>query len=308
MHTLAITGATGFLGQHLISECISQGSFNLRLLVRNRSAFKHFSSEKITICEGDLLKPKSLKGFLKPDITLLHLAYMNNSHEENIEATINLIKAVKQIYVKRVVYCSTAVVVGSTAKGIVTEATTPKPKGIYQQTKYKIEKMLLDELPPDIELAILRPTEIIGPGGQGLRSMIKRIRNGSSYKNFIYHCILKYRQFNYVSVYNVVAALILLAVTPIIQNGEIYNISDDDDVDNNYAAVEKIINSNLKYKREYSFDIGMPRFLLSFLFNLIPRVSPPNRVYSHSKIVSLGYKKVTTLNSIVSEIILQEGR
>ncbi len=307
MHTLAITGATGFLGRHLVSECILQDRFRLRLLMRNYNALEHLLSDKVTICEGDLLKPESLTDFLQPDTTLIHLAYMNNAGNANIEAVLNLIKAVKQSGVRRVVHCSTAVVIGFHAKGVVTEETMPAPKGEYQLTKYRIEETLRAELQPSVELAILRPTEIIGPGGQGLHTMIKRLHNESPFKKFIYHCILKSRHFNYVSVYNVVAALILLASSPIVQMGDIYNVSDDDDADNNYAAVEKIINASLNYKHEYFFDIGLPKSSLYLLFKLLPRLSPPNRVYSYSKISSLGYRKVTTLRSAISEIVSWEA-
>jgi len=307
MHTLAITGATGFLGQHLVSECISQGHFKLRLLLRDRKTFKHLSSDTVTIFEGDLMSPESLNGFLQPNSTLIHLAYLSKSGDANIRVISNLIEAAKQSSVKRVVYCSTAVVIGFNAKGVVTESTMPAPKGEYQQTKYRIEEILRAELPPNVELAILRPTDIIGPGGQGLQGMIKRLRYERSYKNIIYHSILKSRRFNYVSVYNVVAALILLATTPIKQIGDIYNISDDDDIDNNYAAVEKIIYSNLKYQHEYFFDIGLPRPFLSLLFKLMPSHSPPNRIYSNSKVCSLGYRKVVTLHSAISEIVSLEA-
>lgn len=306
MHTLAITGATGFLGRHLVSECISQGRFKLRLLTRDRNAFEYVSSDKVNILEGDMLKPESLKDFLQPDSTLIHLAFIDNDWNANIEAVFNLTKAVKQSGVKRVVHCSTAEVIGFHAKGVVTEETMPAPKGEYQKTKYRVEEILHTELLPNVELAILRPTEIIGPGGQGLQKMIKRLRNERSYKNYLYHCIFKSRRFNYVNVYNIVAALILLASTPIIQMGEIYNVSDDDDPDNNYAAVEKIIQSSLNYKHEYSFDIGLSRSFLSLLFKILPNKSPPNRVYSHSKISSLGYRKVTTLHSTILEIVSGE--
>lgn len=306
MHTLAITGATGFLGRHLVSECILQNCFKLRLLTRNRNAFEYLSSDKVTVCEGDLFNSKSLKDFLQPDSTLIHLAYMNNAKCANIEATFNLIKAIKQSCVKRVVHCSTAVVVGFHKKGVITEETKPVPKGEYQQTKYRIEEIMRTGLSPGIELAILRPTEIIGPGGQGLRSMIKRLRDGGSCKIFLYHCILKYRRFNYVSVYNVVAALILLVSSPIMQTGEIYNISDDDDVNNNYASVEKIISSRLNFKHKYAFDIGLPRFFLAFLFKLRPNLSSPNCAYLHFKISSLGYKRVIELQSAISEIVSYE--
>lgn len=308
MHTLAITGASGFLGRHLVAECLSRGYFKLRLLTRNKNACQYLLSDKVTLCEGDLLRPESLKGFLQPNSTLVHLAYLDNAGvAANIQATLNLMEAVKQARLKRVVHCSTAVVIGFDAKGVVTENTLPKPKGEYQQTKYRIEEMLRAELSSNIEFAILRPTEIIGPGGQGLQGMIKRLRNEKKYKNFIYHCILRSRRFNYVSVYNVVAALILLASTPVNQKGEIYNISDDKDSDNNYALVEKIITSSLNRPQGYPFEIGLPPFFLSVLFKLLPNHAPPNRVYSYSKISSLGYRRVITLKSAISEIVSLEA-
>jgi nucleoside-diphosphate-sugar epimerase len=307
MPTLAITGATGFLGRHLVSECILQDRFKLRLLTRHPYEIGHLSSNKVAICEGDLLKPESFRDFLQPDSTLMHLAFKGNAWNANIEAIYNLIKAVKQSGVKRVVHCSTALVIGFRANGVVTEETRPAPKGEYQETKYQIENILLAELPPSVELAILRPTEIIGPGGQGLQSLVKRLQNGGSYKTLFYHFILKSRLLNYVSVYNVVAALILLATSPIKQMSEIYNISDDDDADNNYAAVERIINSSLDQKHANSFDIGLPRSFLSLLFKLLPSLSPPNRVYSHSKIASMGYRKVVTLQAAIYEIVSGEA-
>jgi nucleoside-diphosphate-sugar epimerase len=303
MHTLAITGATGFLGRHLVSKCISQGSFKIRLLMRDCKAFEHLSCNIVTICKGDLLKTGSLKNLLQPDCKLIHLAYIDDNRNANIEAVVNLIKAVKQSGVRRVVHCSSVEVIGFDAKGVVTEETMPAPQGEYQETKYQIEEILRSELTPSVELAILRPTEIIGVGGRGLQKMINRLRKQRSYKNLLYHCILKYRRFNYVSVHNVVAALILLASTPIPQMGEVYNVSDDDDADNNYAAVEKIIKSSLRYENDYFFDVGLPRSLLALLFRILPSTSPPNRVYTNDKISSLGYKKMTTLHSAISEIV-----
>ena len=49
--------------------------------------------------------------------------------------------------------------------------------------------------------------------------------------------------------------------------------------------------------------VGLPKDFLSLLFKLLPSLSPSNRVYSHDKISSLGYRKVTTLRSAISEIV-----
>lgn len=302
MQTIAITGATGFLGRHLIAKCLSHGGFNIRVLTRNADKIKDVSSNSVRVYEGNLLKPDSLVDFLKGDITLINLAYIKNDLNSNIEATHNLVDAVMRASVKRMIHCSTAVVVGPKARGVITEDVTPEPRGDYQQIKFKIEKMLLDELAQKVELAILRPTEIIGPGGEGLRTMIDRLNNDGALKRFVYHSLLKNRRFNYVSVYNVVAALVLLASTKTALIGEIYNVSDDDD-ENSYGAVEKIICSGLNIRCGYPFDIGLPRTFLSYIFRLMPNCSSPDLVYSCDKLRSLGYKKTVTLRSAVAEMV-----
>jgi nucleoside-diphosphate-sugar epimerase len=306
MQALAITGSTGFLGRHLVTECLARGGFSLKLLARGKEGLPILPKDRVTICRGDLHLPESLSDFLEPGITLVNLAYARGNNDGNIRATENLIEAIRQSGVKRVVHCSTALVVGFKPKGVITENTLACPKGTYQVTKYRIEQMLRSELPPDTELAILRPTEVIGPGGLGLRWFINRLRYGSFYRNFIYHCILKHRRFNYVSVNNVVAALILLANTDSKQTNALYNISDDDDIDNNYDSVEKIISSNLALPFGYPVDIGLPPALLSLLLRLIPGHSPPDRVYSYDRISALGYEKAVSLRRTISEMVLQE--
>lgn len=303
MHTVAITGATGFLGRHLLAGCLDQAGFALRLLTRDPAALGHLCSDRVTLCQGDLLQPETLQGFLQPGCTLVHLAYLRGAPDANIDAVRFLAEAAKGARVKRVVHCSTAVVVGFSAGGTVTEETAPAPADTYQQAKYEIEQILRATLPAAIELAILRPTEIIGPGGQGLQQMIDRLDNEKWYVRSLYHRVLKSRRFNYVSVHNVVAALILLVSSPVPQMREIYNISDDDDPDNYYAAVEQIVHSSLGISREYHLDFGLPRPLLALLFKLLPGLAPPHRIYSRAKLDRLGYMRVVTLREAISEVV-----
>ncbi len=301
---LAITGAGGFLGRHLVAECIKQNVFSLRLLTRNKDNFKNLSDNSVVICEGDLLKHESLSTLLMSDITLIHLAYINSNEEANIKATENLVETAKRLGVKRVVHCSSSVVVGFSANGLITENTLPEPKGGYQNSKYKIEKILLEHLAPSVELAILRPTEIIGTEGVALKSMIHRISNEGLIKNYLYNLILKERRFNYVAVSNVVSALILLATTTVKQEGEVYIISDDDDEENNYQSVYNILKIYIKGNQLSNSNIGLSRNLLSLIFKLMPTHSPPNRIYSYSKIYNLGYRKTTTLRQAITDLIL----
>jgi nucleoside-diphosphate-sugar epimerase len=259
------------------------------------------------VCEGDLLNAATLDGFLQRDATLIHLAYLQGGSDANLEAARNVARAALRSETKRVVHCSTAVVVGFGMSGVITENTEATPKGEYQRTKYAIEEVLRRELTPLVELAILRPTEIIGAGGSGIRQMVARLVGGPRYLNMIYRMMLKSRRFNYVCVNNVVAALMLLAFSVVNQRGEIYNISDDDDVDNNYAAVEEIVAGALNGGRSQRlFDIALPSSVLARVLKLLPGSAPPDRVYSSSKIKSLGYKKVTTLRSTILDVVAYE--
>jgi nucleoside-diphosphate-sugar epimerase len=277
------------------------------LLTRDSAALRHLSNDRVTVCEGDLLKPSTLDGFLLPGSTLIHLAYLHRGRDANIEAAVNIARAALRSGVKRVVHCSSAVVVGFDARGVVTEDTAASPKGEYQETKYAIEQIFRRELLPYVELAILRPTEIIGAGGLGLRRMIQRLVDRPRPINAIYRVMLKARRFNYVSVQNVVAALMVLASSPLNQKADVYYISDDDDPDNNYAAVEEIINCALDVRpRHRSLDIGLPPSALSLLFKLLPGSAPPDRLYSNFKIKTLGYRKVTTLRSAILDVIAYE--
>ncbi len=83
-------------------------------------------------------------------------------------------------------------------------------------------------------------------------------------------------------------------------------ISDDDDPDNNYESVEKIINSILQIKYNYHINYGLSKNLLSFLFRLLPNHSLPNRTYSCAKISNLGYRKVISLRTAISDLVTWE--
>lgn len=306
MQSLAITGASGFLGRHLTAEGVREGRFHLRLLTRARAALSDLRNDAVTICEGDLLQPESLNDFLHPGSTLIHLAYIHGDKGANLRATENLIEAARRARVARVVYCSTAVVVGFATRGTISEQTPARPENDYQRTKYAIEGMLRDQLVPDVDVAILRPTEIFGPGGTGLKPMIRRLRGGSPFKNCVYRFLLRSRRFNYVSVYNVVAALILLVTTPVRQTGEVYFISDDDDPDNNYASVEQIIRAALGHRPGHCPDVGLSPALLPLLFKFLQGHSTPNRVYSHDKISALGYRRRMPLRQAIEQLVASQ--
>lgn len=307
MPALAITGATGFLGRALVAECRSRRDIRLKVLVRNASvAADLWGREGVVVCEGDLRDADTLQRFLAAGDTVIHLAYLKEGRNENETAVRNLAGASLAAGVRRVVHCGTASVIGPRRRGVVSEATVPEPKGEYESTKLALEGLFQNLLVPRGELAILRPTEVIGPGGAGLRWMIDRLRTQPLSVNAAYRMLLGARRFNYVCVRNVVAALLLLAEAPLAANGEVFNVSDDDDPDNNYASVEELIRDALHLGRLSPTRLWLPLPVLSQLFRLLPDHAPPDRVYADSKIRQLGYRRVTRLRDTIQELVAFE--
>lgn len=303
MDTLAITGGTGFLGRHLVKECLVQGKHQLKLLARCQSGLPFRQGRLISVTIGNLLQPDTLTAFCTPGCILIHLAFMKHDIRSNLMATRNLIAAANAAPVRRVIHCSTATVVGHPSTRTINEDTEPRPRGIYQTTKYRIEQMLVGELDPSIELAILRPTEIFGAGGSGLTSLIHRIEFDSGFKNWLFGFMLGRRRFNYIHVRNVVEAIILLATTPYLARGQVYIISDDDEPCNNYASTEAVIRECLGRRPRHFSRVALPPFMLKMLFKVLRKGSRPDLCYDHQKISELGYRRKVAIAQGIAEVI-----
>jgi nucleoside-diphosphate-sugar epimerase len=113
------------------------------------------------------------------------------------------------------------------------------------------------------------------------------------------------RRFNFVSVRNVVSALLHVAGAPLGTNGDVFIVADDDDPDNDYRSVETLIRTGLG---EPAASIGrvLPLPLLSLLFRPFPDRAAPDQVYSAAKLRRLAYRKATTLRDTIGEIVAFE--
>ncbi len=304
--TVVITGATGFVGRALVAECLSRGDMSVRVIVRNAAAAsEQWAGQEVEVVQGDLHDAAALDRAVQGASTLVHLVYLHGGAEANLPVVRSLAEASQRAGVRRIVHCSTAAVIGPGASGAIREETPAQPRGEYQVAKLAVEGELKKDVPRWGELAILRPTEIVGPGGEGLRQMIQRLRTDGWPMNEARRVIFGARRFNYVCIRNVVAGLLLLAESPLAQNGEVFYLSDDDDPENNYASVEGRILEAMGRRRSISGPT-LPRSVLSLAYRMFPERAPPNRTYSTSKIRQLGYREVTSLSATINEVVAFE--
>jgi nucleoside-diphosphate-sugar epimerase len=289
---IAVTGATGFIGRHLVDLLVARGDAAIRVLVRDSDAIARtgFRGE---VMEGDMRNPAAFARILEEGCTWVNMAHLDlPSVTDQINVMASLLEVCRQKRIKRLVHCSTAVVAGNISDDVVTEATECRPASDYEITKLAIERLLLREIDHGIETAILRPTAVFGPGGMNLVKLAENLLRQPRAVNYARSCLQGRRRMNLVHVDNVVAALAFLIDAPCDSGGEIYIVSDDESPLNNYRDVEQRLARGLGIPYYPLPPIAMPRAALSLALRVIGRTNTnPGRLYDGSKLLQAGFRK-----------------
>ncbi|RJQ25926.1 NAD(P)-dependent oxidoreductase [Candidatus Parcubacteria bacterium] len=299
-----VFGAAGFIGQHLIREVDSDMISPVTRRLKKRIPADH---KDRTWLVADLLNPHSIEQILTPGSIVINLAYSgSSSSEDNITMVENLVQACRRAHVSKLVHCSTAVVVGENPSPTVSEDTKCLPVTPYEKTKYQIESLLLDAANDDLKIYILRPTAVIGPGGQNLKKLLWATKAGNSVMNYIRSSLFGNRNLNLVAVKDVVGALMHLSKLSSFHSG-VYICSADDDPDNRYDKVEAIMRELLEKQKRIK-----PTPLPKQILKLILRVSRSgagrfaNRNYSSEKLFHTGFQRSESVAQAVREFVLSE--
>ena len=291
METIAITGASGFVGQHLMTTLMNHSDCHLRVLVRGNQYPRIFYSNRVEVIKGDLTREDQLYEFITPGSIVVNLAYLSsNSLSQNLLGARNLMSVCRQSKIKRLIHCSTAAVAGRAKDTIVTEETHCKPLNEYEVTKFEIENELMRGYEKKFELVIIRPTAIYGPGVKNLMKLANELTRGNNFLSYLRSSLFNCRKMNLVSIENVTQAIRYLAFVRNSIDGEVFIISDDEQPMNNYRDVEKCLRRSLNVK-DFSIPIiPLPQTFLSTALAALKRSNVnPSRVYSSEKIKLLGF-------------------
>jgi UDP-glucose 4-epimerase len=167
---VALTGATGFIGQYLLRELPRRG-YRLRVLLRRPSSVPLDCASALI---GDLAQPYNMTEALADVDAVIHSAgvaqTMSGTPEDdyrllNTEATLRLARAAQRAGVKRFVFLSSIrAQSGPIAAGVVTEDLEPKPTDAYGRSKLAAEQGLAETA---LDWVALRLALVYGPGVQG---------------------------------------------------------------------------------------------------------------------------------------------
>jgi len=295
MKTIAITGASGFIGRHLVTKLLKKGGTRIKVLSRSvhAQATRVIFPPEVEVFVGDLLDPISLYGFFESGCTVINLVYLRREGEAgNLASIDNLIDACNSARVSRLIHCSTVDVVGRTPDQRVVETSVCYPVTGYAITKLKVEGALLNAEQVCFDVTILRPTAVFGPGGENLKKLSKDLRHGNSLMNTLKACLFGRRRMNLVYIDNVTTAILFLVNYDCALRREIFIISDDDEPSNNFASIEMAIIKGLRLPNSVLRHIHFPALFLSIILRFIGKNNVnPNCNYDSAKLCSLGYRR-----------------
>lgn len=302
MKSIAIVGGAGFIGRNLVDYLLENSNHNIRLLSYRNKLLKFRDLERVTVVDGDLFDKQTLIELIKPDSIVINLVYLGRrSALDNVNAVQNLVKLCVDIGIKRLIHCSTAVVVGRVREKLIDEDVQCNPASEYEKTKLEIEELLLSRSRNLFELVVLRPTAVFGPHGKNLVKLADDLSKRSSFVNYLKSCLYNNRRMNLVCVSNVVSAIAFLVDAKEEVDRQTYIISDDEYEKNNYRDLELFLKKRIGQR-----DYVLPRIVIppAFLLVLLRILGKSNydlfRHYDSNKLEKLGYKKTATFEEGLS--------
>jgi dihydroflavonol-4-reductase len=167
-----VTGATGFIGTHLVRNLVYKGR-SVRCLIRRNSNKKKLESVPVELFYGDLLDKQSLEQATRGIDIIYHLAgevfscSKRRYYEVNLGGLNNLLAACLKNSVGKIIHFSSNACVGPNPdkKSPVNENTPCRPIVPYGKSKLEGEhaiKRFSEKF--GLPVVIIRPTVVYGPG------------------------------------------------------------------------------------------------------------------------------------------------
>ncbi len=170
---ILITGATGYIGSLLTVKLADTGE-DIRILCRSIPALPEFQRQNIRFIKGDITDPASLEKAMDGVQQVYHMAAYARLwakdpaifRQINVDGTRNVMEAAANAGVEKIVYTSTAGVIGP-SNGQPMRESDARITGFfneYEETKTAAEKIALDFARGKMQVSIVNPARVYGPG------------------------------------------------------------------------------------------------------------------------------------------------
>ena len=188
---LLVTGATGFLGRHVVAAAKGAG-WRVRVLARATSNLGPIAGLYDEVHTGDVTDAASLRDSCDGVTAVVHCACAVASTFDagraadaafmavNAEGTANLADEVMKVPGLRFVQVSSTAAMGAPQTAVVGPDSPCQPKTPYQRSKRAAELLLLERAERGLNVVIVRTCVIAGPGKERseLLKMFKLVKAG----------------------------------------------------------------------------------------------------------------------------------
>lgn len=257
-----ITGASGFVGYHLIQAAVAQ-NFEVYAAVRRSSKVDHLKSLPVQFTYPELASVKELENdFIANKYNyIVHAAGTTKARTKeeydtvNAGYTKNLAEAVQRsgLELEKFVLVSSLAAVGPQS-GINEDKIKPSPVTSYGKSKLKAEEYLSAF---DLPTIVIRPTAVYGPRERDILIMLKAISQG-----FELYIGNGSQQLSFIHVTDLASVIVKLLESPFVK--KTYNLTDGDAYDR-YALGN--ITKNVLGKRtvRMHLPVGVVKMLAGIL-------------------------------------------
>lgn len=178
-----MTGATGFVGSHLV-DALQSRSARFRVLARASSDTRRARAAGAEVVIADQTDAAAIEAALADVTVVFHLAAATRAPNEgaferaNVDVTRALVTALGAARERpRLVHLSSLAAVGPTREGRpVREEDTPRPLTAYGRTKLAAERIVLGQ--SAVPAVVLRPPAVYGPRDRDLFAFFRMARLG----------------------------------------------------------------------------------------------------------------------------------
>jgi dihydroflavonol-4-reductase len=187
---ILVTGATGFIGSHLVKALLKRGN-SVRCLVEEHQDISALTGIDAECIRGDLLRRETAVRAVKDIQIVYHLAAKvrpsrwiekigsskNLYRDINVLGTRNLAEACSAARVERFVHFSSISAAGPSAH--LTEDAPSRPLTDYGISKREGENVVLSCVRSrNLPAVVLRPSSVYGPGNKALLFLLKMVSSG----------------------------------------------------------------------------------------------------------------------------------
>jgi len=179
-----VTGASGFVGSHIVDELLRRGA-RVRCLLRSTSSRQWLEGKAVEYAEGDVYYREGLDRAVAGADWVVHAAGLTSArdaaefHRANVTGTENILAASLDANPKprRFLYISSQAAAGPSRNGTpVSEDQEPRPVSTYGSTKLGGETLVMraaDRLP----VTVIRPPTVYGPREKALLKYFRAVKH-----------------------------------------------------------------------------------------------------------------------------------